>query len=111
MQLVVVSPLMRTCETAAGVFGGAKPGSSDGELLMKRQDDSYLERSAHDAIALPTDMPFVAEELVRERMGEPLFSWPVTRPQFPSAPHTRHHEHAQWVRSRLALLYVRLCLA
>ena len=72
MQLVVVSPLMRTCETAAGVFGGAPPGSPEGELLMKRQDDSHLERSAHDAIALPADTPFVAEELVRERMGKPL---------------------------------------
>ena len=83
MQLVLVSPLMRTCETAAGVFGGAAPGSPDGELLMKRQDDSHLERSAHDAIALPADMPFVAEELVRERMGEPLKSWDMMCQQNP----------------------------
>ena len=67
-----MSPLMRTCETAAGVFGGAASGSPDAGLLMKRQDDARLERSAHGAIALPAGLPFIAEELVRERMGEPL---------------------------------------
>lgn len=70
LQLVVVSPLMRTCETAAGVFGGASSGSADAKLLMKQQDDARLERSAHDAIALPEGLRFVAEELVRERMGK-----------------------------------------
>ena len=111
MQLVVVSPLMRTCETAAGVFGGANPGTSDGELLMKRQDGSHLERSAHDAIALPTALPFVAEELVRERMGEPSLSSPVTRLQIPSAVHMRRCKQTLWVQSRTALLYVCLHLA
>ena len=79
LQLVVVSPLMRTCETAAGVFGGPSSGSPDAGLLMKRQDDIRLECSAHDAIALPTGLPFVAEELVRERMGDfwLLFSCPT----------------------------------
>ena len=77
LQVVIVSPLMRTCETAAGVFGGASSGSSDAGLLMKRQDDARLECSAHDAIALPAGLPFIAEELVRERMGKPLLllSW------------------------------------
>lgn len=70
MQLVVVSPLMRTCETASGVFGGASSESPDANLLMKRQDDLRLERSAHDAIPLPAGLPFISEELVRERMGE-----------------------------------------
>ena len=70
LQLVVVSPLMRTCETAAGVFGGASSGSADAKLLMKRQDDARLERSAHNAIALPEGLRFVAEEFVRERMGK-----------------------------------------
>ena len=111
MQLVVVSPLMRTCETAAGVFAGAQPGCPDGALLMRRQDDSHLERSAHDAIVLPADLPFLAEELVRERMGESPFSWPVTPPRCPSALHTRRHKHAQRVQSRTAPLYVRLRLA
>lgn len=69
LQLVIVSPLMRTCETACGVFGGASAGSQDAKLLMKRQDDARLERSAHDAIALPANLPFLSEELVRERMG------------------------------------------
>ena len=63
---------MRTCETAAGVFGGASSGSAGAGLLMKRQDDARLERSAHDAIALPAGLPFIAEELVRERMGASL---------------------------------------
>ena len=67
--------MMRTCETAAGVFGGASSGSPDAGLLMKRQDGVRLECSAHDAIALPAGLPFLAEELVRERMGDsPLLS-------------------------------------
>ena len=61
---------MRTCETAAGVFGGASSGLAEAKLLMKRQDDARLERSVHDAIALPEGLHFVAEELVRERMGK-----------------------------------------
>ncbi len=61
---------MRTCETAAGVFGGVNSGPPDAKLLMKRQEDARLERSAHDAIALPEGARFVAQELARERMGE-----------------------------------------
>lgn len=61
-----MSPLMRTLETAAGVFGG---GSTAAQPLMLRQDGRPREVSAHDAIGLPTNLPFVATEMCRERMG------------------------------------------
>ena len=57
---------MRTLETAAGVFGG---GSTTAQTLMLRQDGMPREVSAHDAIGLPANLPFVATEMCRERMG------------------------------------------
>lgn len=66
LQIVIVSPLMRTLETAAGVFGG---GSATAQPLMLRQTGAPREVSAHDAIGLPSNLPFVATEMCRERMG------------------------------------------
>ncbi|KAK9839328.1 hypothetical protein WJX81_008390 [Elliptochloris bilobata] len=66
VQVVIVSPLQRTLETAAGVFGA--PGG--GGLLMRGQDAAPNERTAHEAIALPAcGPPFVACEQCRERVG------------------------------------------
>lgn len=73
LQLVVVSPLMRTLETAAGVFGGvpsAGSAQSDAKPLMLRKDGLPRERSAHDAIPLPDYPPFLANEACRERISE-----------------------------------------
>jgi hypothetical protein len=67
MQLVVVSPLMRTCETAAGVFG--LESTSNSQPLMLAKTAEPRERSAHRAIAKPGNLPFLAEELCRERMS------------------------------------------
>ncbi len=58
---------MRTLETAAGVFGGG--GSATAQPLMLRQTGAPREVSAHDAIGLPSNLPFVATEMCRERMG------------------------------------------
>lgn len=68
-QVVFVSPLMRTLETAAGVFGGGAAAEPDSEPLMLRKTGEARVRSAHDAIAKPGNLPFVANELCRERMG------------------------------------------
>lgn len=69
VELVVVSPLLRTLQTAAGVFGGAtlpEDGSSDGkELLMV----NGLGKSPHAAIAVPKALKFVANEYCREQNG------------------------------------------
>jgi hypothetical protein len=66
-----VSPLQRTLETAAGVFGGAACGeSADGGLLMRGQGAAPDERTAHEPVALPPGgPPFVACEQCRERVG------------------------------------------
>ncbi|BDA46810.1 Phosphoglycerate mutase-like protein [Coccomyxa sp. Obi] len=69
IQVVIVSPLMRTLETAAGVFGG---GSATAHPLMLRQTGTPRERSAHDAIAQPSHLQFIATEMCRERMGPNL---------------------------------------
>ena len=66
-----MSPLQRTLETAAGVFGGG-PASGDGTpgLLMRGQEAAQDERTAHAPVALPAGgPPFVACEQCRERVG------------------------------------------
>ncbi len=63
-----MSPLMRTLETAAGVFGG---GSETAQPLMLRQTGTPREWSAHDAIGQPSRLPIIATEMCRERMGNP----------------------------------------
>ncbi len=66
-----MSPLQRTLETAAGVFGGAACGeSADGGMLMRGQGGAPNERTAHEPVALPPGgPPFVACEQCRERVG------------------------------------------
>ena len=66
-----MSPLQRTLETAAGVFGGG-PGSGEGAtgLMMRGQAGAQNECTAHEPIALPAGgPPFVACEQCRERVG------------------------------------------
>ncbi len=70
VQLVVVSPLMRACETAAAAFGTPCSDTSEASLLMKQQDEIPLERAAHDAVALPPGLRIVAHEFAREQVGE-----------------------------------------
>ena len=83
-QLVVVSPLMRTLETAAGIFGVADPASAavaaagaedmseDGAqpaVLMLAQSEQASMRVAHEQLCVPPGGSFVAHELCRERLG------------------------------------------
>ncbi len=70
VQLVVVSPLTRACETAAAAFGMPCSDPSEESLLMKQQDEIPLERATHDAIAMPPRLRFVAHEFAREQVGE-----------------------------------------
>ncbi|KAK2075721.1 hypothetical protein QBZ16_001462 [Prototheca wickerhamii] len=84
VQLVVVSPLMRTLETAAGIFGVADPASAavaasgaedmseDGAqpaVLMLAQSEQASMRVAHEQLFVPPGVSFVAHELCRERLG------------------------------------------
>ena len=74
VQLVVVSPLMRALETAAGAFG-VPPNSSGGAeaalLLMCAQSGEPSLRTQHGAVAPRPGVAFIANELCRERLGEP----------------------------------------
>lgn len=68
VELVVVSPLLRTLQTASGVWGGATPeqDSSSEELLMV----GGLGKAPHPAIAAPKPpLKFVANEWCREQHG------------------------------------------
>ena len=68
VQLVVVSPLRRTLETASGVFG--VDGATDGQpLLMQGQQGVRHEISPHAALSAPAGLPFLAHEGCRERVG------------------------------------------
>eukprot|EP00891_Asterochloris_glomerata_P008881 jgi/Astpho2/8881/e_gw1.00129.54.1_t len=71
IELVVVSPLRRTLETAAGVFG--MDGAGEGRpLLMQGQQGVTHEISPHAALVAPAGLPFLAHEGCRERVGENL---------------------------------------
>eukprot|EP00884_Botryococcus_braunii_P017257 jgi/Botrbrau1/4214/Bobra.0044s0017.1 len=77
VEVVIVSPLTRTLETAVGVFGGNTiPEESamdvDGsppDVLMVGQGAVENTRSARPSVAAPTGLPFIACELCRERVG------------------------------------------
>lgn len=69
VELIVVSPMTRTLETAAGVFGCASSGDSK-DIFMREsvaQENKCVERPT---IAAPADLPpVVACELCREQLG------------------------------------------
>ena len=72
--MVIVSPLMRALETAAGAFGaGAFKG--EGRPLMLSQTEDLDERAPHAAVACPEGIPFIAFEGCRERLGARLHHW------------------------------------
>ncbi|XP_058758271.1 phosphoglycerate mutase-like protein isoform X1 [Vicia villosa] len=66
IELVVVSPLLRTMQTAVGVFGGeAYPdGISEPPLMVEN-----VGHSDHHAVSSLNCPPFLAVELCREQMG------------------------------------------
>ena len=69
LQLIVVSPLRRTLETAAGVFGTGSWQPGTGPPFMVAQAKQAAMMSAHTAVAAPR-VPVVAFEGCRERLGE-----------------------------------------
>ncbi|KAF7830050.1 phosphoglycerate mutase-like protein 1 isoform X1 [Senna tora] len=66
IELVIASPLLRTMQTAVGVFGGeANTDGSNTPPLMK-ENVGHSERAAISSINCP---PFIAVELCREHLG------------------------------------------
>ena len=72
-----MSPLVRTLQTAAGIFGyhgeSAKGPTSNGKELMHPVTAAKLERTEHPAVQAPKDLPMIITSKCRERMGELLF--------------------------------------
>jgi len=65
IQLVVISPLTRALETAAGAFG-----SSKGEkFLMNSQESLPNSQEAHDPIYVQEGKTYIVHEGCRERLG------------------------------------------
>ncbi|KAI3987587.1 hypothetical protein MKX01_021499 [Papaver californicum] len=66
IELVIVSPMLRTMQTAVGVFGGG--GYTDGMdiLPLMVANAGNNDRSAYSSLNCP---PFVAVELCREHLG------------------------------------------
>eukprot|EP00887_Chlorella_sp_A99_P002998 scaffold9.g2998.t1 len=74
VQLVVVSPLMRALETAAGVFGVdptlcPQEAAEQLVLFMVAQSDDKDLRVGHGALVLRPGVKVLANELCRERLG------------------------------------------
>ncbi|KAJ1689100.1 hypothetical protein LUZ63_013255 [Rhynchospora breviuscula] len=65
IELVVVSPLLRTMQTAAGVFGGDTSSLEKGKPLMVENAGNSFRHS----ISSSNSPPFIAIEYCRERMG------------------------------------------
>ncbi|GAU48514.1 hypothetical protein TSUD_244340 [Trifolium subterraneum] len=66
IELVVVSPLLRTMQTAVGVFGGEAhtDGTNEPPLMIEN-----VGHSDHPAVSSLNCPPFIAVELCREQMG------------------------------------------
>ncbi|KAG7666578.1 putative Phosphoglycerate mutase-like protein [Nannochloris sp. 'desiccata'] len=84
VQLIVVSPLMRALETAAGVFGVVSSSENEkvknpmaaatiattNEILMKAQSEVPDIKAAHPEVKIKhPNVTFLANELCRERLG------------------------------------------
>ncbi|KAK9863081.1 hypothetical protein WJX84_008016 [Apatococcus fuscideae] len=76
IEVVFVSPLVRTLQTAAGIFGyhgeSAKGPTSNGKELMHPVTAAKLERTEHPAVQAPKDLPMIITSKCRERMGPNL---------------------------------------
>ena len=71
LQLVVVSPMVRTLETATGVFGNGIP-QEPGTMMMTALEPRQQWQAEHAAAALPPGIPVIAHEGCRERVSKPL---------------------------------------
>ncbi|KHN26170.1 Hypothetical protein glysoja_019494 [Glycine soja] len=66
IELVVISPLLRTMQTAVGVFGGEAYTDGIGEPPLMTENVGH---SDHPAVSSMNCPPFIAVELCREQIG------------------------------------------
>jgi hypothetical protein len=69
MQLIVVSPLVRTLETATGAFGAGLPQGAD-NVMMTSLEPRDKWQVGHPAVALPPGIPVISHEGCRERVSK-----------------------------------------
>lgn len=67
VDLVIVSPMTRTLETACGLFGKLDPATDELPLMLGRDSIAGL-RPAHGLITSNGSPPFLAIEACRERV-------------------------------------------
>ncbi|DBA66794.1 TPA: hypothetical protein ACH3X2_001936 [Trebouxia sp. C0005] len=86
IQLIVVSPMVRTLETATGAFGAGLPqGGAD--VMMTSLEPREQWQAGHPAVALPPGIPVISHEGCRERVSwskcDARRSLQETKQQFP----------------------------
>jgi len=69
MQLIVVSPMVRTLETATGAFGAGLPQGAAG-VMMTSLEPREQWQAGHPAVALPPGIPVISHEGCRERVSK-----------------------------------------
>lgn len=69
MQLIVVSPMVRTLETATGAFG-AGPSQTPDDMFMAPLHGRNQWSTEHVAVALPRGIRVISHEGCRERVSE-----------------------------------------
>lgn len=67
VDLVIVSPMTRTLETACGLFGNLNPSNDESPLMLGRDAIEGV-RPAHGLITSKGSPPFLAIEACRERV-------------------------------------------
>ena len=68
VQLIVVSPMVRTLETATGAFGTGVP-EDPSRVMMVALEGRAEWQSEHAAVALPHGVPVISHEGCRERVS------------------------------------------
>lgn len=69
MQLIVVSPMVRTLETATGAFGSG-PSQTPQDMFMQPLPGQQNWSTEHTAVALPHGIPVISHEGCRERVSK-----------------------------------------
>jgi len=105
IQVIVVSPLVRTLETATGAFGSG-PSRTPNDMFMWQLPGQNQWSTEHGAVALPIGIPVISHEGCRERVSvsrcDARRSLTETKQQFPGVDFSR-------IQSEEDTMYPRFC--